>query len=106
MSDWIDVASVDDFPAGSRRLVVVEGVDMLVFNLNGMYYAIEDVCSHDGNPLTYGALEGDEITCPRHGARFCIRTGQAMSAPAFQDIAIFPVRIEQGMIQVKDSRWD
>lgn len=106
MSDWIDVAAVDDLPAGSRRCIDVEGVDVLVFNLSGVYYAIEDVCSHDGNPLTDGVLDGDEIACARHGARFCIRTGQAMSAPAFQDIATFPVRVERGMIQVKDPRWD
>lgn len=106
MSDWVTVARVDELVPGTRRLVDVDGTQIVVFNLDGKYYAIEDVCTHDGGQLTGGEVEGDQIICPRHGARFCIRTGAALTAPAYEPTATFPVRIENGEIQVRDNRWD
>jgi len=106
MSDWVTVARVDELVPGTRRLVDVDGAQIVVFNLDGKYYAIEDVCTHDGGQLTGGEVEGDQIVCPRHGARFCIRTGAALTAPAYEPTATFPVRIENGEIQVRDNRWD
>ena len=84
----------------------VDGARVAVFNLEGRYYAIEDVCTHDGGILTGGPVEGDQIVCPRHGARFNIRTGQALTPPAFEATAAFPVRLIDGEIQVRDDRWD
>ncbi len=106
MSDWVDVASVDDFPVGSRRTVDVDDVMIIVFNIGGEYHAIEDVCTHDYSSMDDGTLEGDEIICPRHGARFNVRTGEALTAPAYEGIATFPVRVNDGTVQVKDDRWD
>ena len=106
MSDWITVARVDQLVAGTRQIVDIDGSQIVVFNLEGKYYAIEDVCTHDGGQLTGGEVEGDQIICPRHGARFCIRTGAALTAPAYEPTATFPVRIEKGDIQVRDNRWD
>jgi 3-phenylpropionate/trans-cinnamate dioxygenase ferredoxin subunit len=80
-------------------------VQVAVFNLDGELYAIEDVCTHDGGILTGGPVEGDEIVCPRHGARFSIRTGEALTPPAFEPTATFPLRVENGEIQVRDARW-
>jgi 3-phenylpropionate/trans-cinnamate dioxygenase ferredoxin subunit len=77
-----------------------------VFNLGGSYYAIENVCTHDGGILTGGDIDGDVIACPRHGARFCIRTGEVLSPPAYEDVATFPVRVDGGRVQVRDARWD
>src|ERR671926_430858 len=105
MSDWVTVAPVEELTPGERRIVDVDGVQIVVFNLDGEYYAIEDVCTHDGGQLTGGTVEGDEIICPRHGARFSIRTGEALSAPAYEPTATFPVRIENGTVQVRDDRW-
>jgi 3-phenylpropionate/trans-cinnamate dioxygenase ferredoxin subunit len=99
-------SEVGELAAGEWRTVLVDDASVVVFNLNGEYYAIEDVCTHDGGQLTGGTVEGDEIVCPRHGARFCIRTGEALSAPAYEPAAKFPVRIENGVIQVRDDRWD
>lgn len=87
-------------------MVDVDGVQVAVFNLEGRYYAIEDVCTHDGGILTGGPVEGDQIVCPRHGARFSIRTGEALTPPAFEPTAVFPVRLIDGEIQVRDNRWD
>ena len=74
MSDWTDVALQSEFTAGSWRVVDVDGAQVAVFNLDGAYYAIEDICTHDGGILTGGTREGEEIICPRHGARFSIKT--------------------------------
>jgi 3-phenylpropionate/trans-cinnamate dioxygenase ferredoxin component len=106
MSDWITVAKVGELTPGNFRKVDVDGASIVVFNLGGEYHAIEDVCTHDGGQLTGGTIEGEEIVCPRHGARFCIRTGAALTAPAYEPVATFPVRVQDGVIQVRDNRWD
>lgn len=106
MSEWTDVAAVADFLPGSCQRVEVDGVEMAVFNVEGHYYAIEDLCSHEAETLSSGPLNGLEITCPRHQARFSIVTGAALSPPAYEPIAVFPVRVENGRIQVRDHRFD
>ncbi len=112
MSDWIDIAPAAEFGAGQSRLVNADDVMIAVFNLDGNYYAIEDVCTHDGSPLLGCGLDpsevidGDQVICPRHGARFCIRTGAALTPPAYEPVACFPVRVNDGMVQTRDDRWD
>jgi 3-phenylpropionate/trans-cinnamate dioxygenase ferredoxin subunit len=106
MADWIDVGAEEDIPPGSHKVVEVEDALVAVFNLDGELHAIEDVCTHDGGTLTGGDVEGDVIVCPRHGARFSIRTGQVLSAPAYEDIYHFLLRVEGGRIYIRDDRWD
>lgn len=106
MSDWIDVAGEGELAPGSFKVVDADGTSIVVFNIDGAYYALEDVCTHDGGQLTGGIVEGDQIECPRHGARFCIRDGAALTPPAYDPTATFPVRVENGIIQVRDNRWD
>lgn len=106
MSDWIAVANVDELPPGSRRVVDVDGVAVAVFNLDGDYCAIEDTCPHDGGELASGELQGEEIVCPRHGARFNLRTGAVTAPPACSGLATFPVRVAAGRVEVRDDRWD
>jgi 3-phenylpropionate/trans-cinnamate dioxygenase ferredoxin component len=106
MSGWVDVAAVEELGPGSHKVVDVDGAAVAVFNLGGQYYAIEDVCTHDGGTLTGGPLEGDQIVCPRHGARFSIKSGEVLAPPAYEPIAIFPVRVDAGRVQVRDARWD
>jgi 3-phenylpropionate/trans-cinnamate dioxygenase ferredoxin subunit len=106
MSDWVDVVNVEDFPPGAWRVVEVEGAAIAVFNVAGGYYAIEDVCTHDYGSLTGGDVCGTEVVCPRHGARFDIRTGSALSPPAYEPVATFPLRVSDGVLQVRDPRWD
>jgi 3-phenylpropionate/trans-cinnamate dioxygenase ferredoxin component len=89
-----------DLDNGERRIVEIDGQAIAVFNLGGTYYAIADVCSHDDGPVAEGELSGNEIECPRHGARFDVRTGKVLSFPAIVDIPAYPVKIEQGEIQV------
>lgn len=106
MNDWIEVARIDDFPIGACRVVHTNGVRIAVFRLESGFYAIEDVCSHDGGELASGTLSGSEITCPRHGARFDITTGEVTAPPAYEAVAVLPVRITAGLVFVRDDRWD
>ena len=106
MSDWVDVAPAASLKPGESRVVEVDGAMIAVFNLSGDFYAIEDVCTHDGGELACGEVDGEEIICPRHGARFNIKTGEVTAAPAYEPVSIFPVRLQNGTVQVKDDRWD
>ena len=112
MSEWTDIAPVKEFGPGQTRLLNIAGVKIAVFNLAGQYFAIEDVCSHDGSPMLGCGLapeevvDGDQIICPRHGARSCIRTGTALTPPAYEPLAIFPIKIANGMVQARDNRRD
>ncbi|HEY5701248.1 MAG TPA: non-heme iron oxygenase ferredoxin subunit [Gammaproteobacteria bacterium] len=106
MSDWVDVAAEGEISPGTFRCVEVDDVIIAVFNLDGEFYAIENVCSHEYAELTDGDLEGNEIVCPLHGARFDIKSGEALSPPAYEPVATLPVRVEAGMVQVRDHRWD
>jgi len=103
MAEWVDVTPQSELPPGSRKVVSTEIGPIVVFNLDGEYYAIADVCTHDGGELASGRREDDQIICPRHGARFCIRTGKVLSPPAYEDVEAFPVRIENSVIQVDIS---
>lgn len=106
MSEWVTVAREGELAPGEFQVVDVNDTQIAVFNLDGQFYAIADVCTHDAGQLTGGTVEGDEIVCPRHGARFSIRTGAALTAPAYEPTDTFPVRVEEGQIQVRDDRWD
>lgn len=106
MAEWTHVARVADFPPGSCQTVDVDGVAIAIFNVDGHFYAIEDLCTHEAEPLSGGQLHGDCIVCPFHGAEFSLRTGEALSPPAYEPVAIFPVRIENGIVQVRDERFD
>lgn len=106
MTDWIDVVAINALANGENIVVDVDGTAVAVFKLGDAFYAIEDVCTHDGAEIASGELDGDEIICPRHGARFCIKTGAVKAPPAYEAICCFPVRIEAGKVQVRDNRWD
>jgi len=102
MDGYVRVAAAEDIPAGDRLLVELDGVRIAVFNLEGSYYAIEDLCTHDGGPLVEGeVLDGCQVECPRHGARFDIRTGQALSMPAFEPTPAYEVLVEDGQLFVE-----
>lgn len=93
MSDFERIATVDEIPAGGRKPVVIDGIPALLLRVGDNFYAIEDVCTHDGQPLTEGPLAGCEITCPRHGARFDIRTGKSLCMPATEPVQTFEIQI-------------
>lgn len=88
------VAKVSDIAPGTTQRVVADSVEILLCNVDGKIYAIEDVCTHDGGPLDQGELEGDNVVCPRHGATFDVRTGDALTLPAVMPLMTFEVQIE------------
>ena len=97
---WLAAGPIDAIPAGRVKLVEHGDTRIAVCNVDGQYYAFEDVCTHDGGPLDQGQLENDEIECPRHGARFNVRTGQATLMPAVMPVQTFPIKIEGNQIYV------
>lgn len=95
MSNFIKVATRGEIEIGASKLVEVADVRVALFNLDGEIYAIEDVCTHDGGPLVEGEIvNGCQVMCPRHGARFDIRTGAALSFPAFEATNTYEVKVE------------
>jgi 3-phenylpropionate/trans-cinnamate dioxygenase ferredoxin subunit len=97
---WVPVASTSDVVPGHVLSVPVGELNVAVCNVDGMFYAIDDVCTHDGGALDQGELEGNEIECPRHGARFDVRTGAVTRLPAFEPIETYPVRVAGDTIEV------
>jgi 3-phenylpropionate/trans-cinnamate dioxygenase ferredoxin subunit len=104
MSKWITIFNENVLMNGENSVIDVDGTDVAIFKIDDEFFAIEDVCSHDGTEIASGELDGDEIICPRHGARFCVKTGAVKSAPAYEDIHSYPVRIVEGNVQIKDNR--
>jgi 3-phenylpropionate/trans-cinnamate dioxygenase ferredoxin subunit len=98
--DFYEIASVDDLPPGERIIVQIDDLEILVFNIAGQFFAISNVCSHDGNPLDDGEINGQEIICVRHGARFDLRTGEVASLPAVVGIPAFPTRTQDGKLEI------
>ena len=85
---------MSEITSGGKKLVEVDGYPVALFNVDGAFYAIEDVCTHDGGPLAEGELEGNEIECPRHGARFNARTGEVLCMPAVESVECYEVKVE------------
>ena len=98
--EYIDIVPTSELPNGERLFFEIEGKPIVIFNIAGQFFSIADVCSHDDGPVGEGDIEGYNITCPRHGAEFDVRTGKVISMPAVVDIPAYPVRVVDGMIQL------
>jgi 3-phenylpropionate/trans-cinnamate dioxygenase ferredoxin subunit len=94
------IADLADLANGEQLYVEIGDLELVVFNIAGEIFAIGDVCSHDGAPLGEGEIEGFEVVCPRHGARFDIQTGKVTALPAVEDIPAYPVQVVDGQIEV------
>ncbi len=101
---YYPVAPIEDLPPGERLFLDVNNEPIVIFRVGDMYYAIGDVCTHDHGPLGDGDLDQFEIICPRHGARFDIRSGKATQLPAVIDAPWYPVRIIDGKIEIGISK--
>ena len=101
MSDFVNVEKVSELPPGGRKSLVFDDRAVLLFRIGDDYYAVEDVCSHDGQPLTEGPLVVTSLECPRHGARFDIRTGKPLCMPAVEPIATYEVRVSGNDIALR-----
>lgn len=100
MAEFVTVATLDEIPPGERIVVELGRTWVAVFNVDGSFYAIEDRCTHDDGPLAEGELDGTVIECPRHGACFDITTGKVLTPPAFVDVPVFDVRVQDDQIKI------
>jgi 3-phenylpropionate/trans-cinnamate dioxygenase ferredoxin subunit len=96
------VCPVEELPPGEMKLVHAGEISVGVYNCDGSFFALEDRCSHDDGPLVEGDWEPDEcvVVCPRHGSRFDIATGRALTLPAYLPVETFPVKVEDGVVKV------
>ena len=91
---FVKAAVIGDIPPGRVKTVEIGDEDVALCNVDGQIYAIADVCTHDDGPLGEGYLLGEEIECPRHGARFNVKSGEVKSLPAIIPIPTFDVKVE------------
>jgi 3-phenylpropionate/trans-cinnamate dioxygenase ferredoxin subunit len=98
--EFFTIAPTEELADGERLFVEINNLPIVIFNISGKLFAIGDVCSHDDGPLGDGDLEEDQIICPRHGARFDVETGKALTMPAVIDIPAYPVRVTSGQIEI------
>lgn len=101
MTNLIKIATVSDVPSGRGAAFTVEGQRIALFNVDGAYYAIGDSCTHRGGPLSEGAVQGTQVTCPWHGADFDLKTGTALGPPAQQGVPSYKVVVEGDDIKVE-----
>ena len=94
------ICAIEDLPPGERLFIELDDDPVVILNVDGSYYAIADVCTHDDGPLGDGEVEDHQIICPRHGARFDIRNGEVLTLPAVQDVRSYPVRVNNGMVEI------
>ncbi|MCC6148018.1 MAG: non-heme iron oxygenase ferredoxin subunit [Anaerolineaceae bacterium] len=97
---YFEICALEELPPGERLFIDVGEEEIVLFNIAGYVYAIGDVCTHDGGPLGEGELEGFEIVCPRPGARFDVRNGEATRLPAIDPTPSYPVRVSGGMVEL------
>ena len=97
---FVKAANLSDIPQGRLKVFEVEDEEVALANVDGEIFAVANVCTHDNGPLGEGYLFGDEVECPRHGARFCVRDGQVKTLPAIIPVPTFEVKVEGNDILV------
>jgi 3-phenylpropionate/trans-cinnamate dioxygenase ferredoxin component len=103
---WVDVGSSDALAENTPLAVEVDGTAVVIVRCADSLYAVEDRCTHDGEALGAAEVEGCQIICPRHGARFCLRTGEALTPPAYEPLRRYQVREQLGRIELEDPACD
>ena len=102
--DFYEIAPVDELPNGERLFVELGDTPIAIFNIADNFYAIRDQCSHENLEIGDGDVDGYALICPHHGARFDLRTGEALTLPAVESVPVYPVRVRDGMIELGISR--
>ena len=101
MTDFVPAAKVSDVPDPGKTTIDVDDRLVVLIHAGGSWYCLDDVCTHDGGPLGEGPLDGDAIVCPRHGAKFSVKTGNAMTMPATEATVVHEVKVEGDDVLVK-----
>ncbi|HYM90728.1 MAG TPA: non-heme iron oxygenase ferredoxin subunit [bacterium] len=97
----VKVARTEEVPIGKGKVVKAAGRALALFNIGGKFYAVDNRCTHVGGPLGEGAVAGNVVTCPWHGSRFDVTTGQVIEPPARRPVRTFPVKVVEGAIYVE-----
>jgi 3-phenylpropionate/trans-cinnamate dioxygenase ferredoxin subunit len=100
MTHWTRVAAASEIAPGDYASAEIDGAFVAVYNIGGEFFAIDDVCTHDGGGLAGGEVQDHQVICPRHGARFCLRTGKALTPPAYEPVKSYPTRVVDGNVEV------
>jgi 3-phenylpropionate/trans-cinnamate dioxygenase ferredoxin subunit len=100
MSTFFKAARVGDVPPGAMKRVDIGARRILLANVGGQFYAVDDTCTHEDASLSRGALRGEWVKCPLHGSRFNVRTGEVVEEPASEKLATYPVRLEAGEVWI------
>lgn len=98
---WISLGRPSDVGIGEHLVYQTDHGPIIIVNLDGEFYALDDVCTHDGGILSDGWLKNGELVCPRHGAHFCVKSGEATQPPAYEPINTYPVRVANNVLQIK-----
>jgi len=98
---WIDIGPASAVTETTPLSAEVDGYSIMVLRCGAELYAIEDRCTHDGETLTGAEIEDCQVICPRHGARFCLRTGEALTPPAYEPVRTFKARIENDRVLIE-----
>jgi len=101
MAAYIKVATTSELAPGQAKRVEAQGKKLALFNVGGSYHAIDDTCTHRGGPLSEGQLDGNVVTCPWHGAKFNITTGEVLGLPARAGVASFRTRVSGPDVEVE-----
>jgi nitrite reductase/ring-hydroxylating ferredoxin subunit len=97
----VKVAKTNEIEPGQARLVDVKGKQIALFNVDGQFFALDNVCTHEGGPLAEGEISGHEVTCPWHGATFDIKTGEVLGPPAYEAVARYGVRVTGSDVEIE-----
>ena len=100
-SRWVDIGAAEEMSETEPYATFVDGVALAVVRCGERVYAVQDQCTHDGETLGNAQVEDCQIICPRHGARFCVRTGEALTPPAYEPLRTYPARIENGRVLIE-----
>jgi nitrite reductase/ring-hydroxylating ferredoxin subunit len=100
---FVDVAPTNALPAGTTKKFTIENNDILLANVDGKIYAVDDMCTHEDSSLSLGCLKGELVYCTLHGSRFSVRTGEPMEEPATVALQRYQVRIQNNRIEISST---
>ncbi len=101
--NWIDVGGAEAVSETVPLSAEIDGVPVVIVRCGAELFAVEDRCTHDGESFSGAEVEACEIICPRHGSRFCLRSGEALTPPAYEPLRTYRVRVHEGRVLVEPS---
>jgi nitrite reductase/ring-hydroxylating ferredoxin subunit len=97
---FVDVTALSDLPPGTTKKITIENTDILLANVDGKMYAVDDMCTHEDSSLSLGCLKNELVSCTLHGSRFNVRTGEPMEEPATVALQCYKVRVQNDRIEI------